>query len=85
MDNLFIHNQAVEAEMHTLGNVSNSISTHTIEKSNQESSLALLDQSTLASYLTSEFHFPKRKRKRGERKACSSNWTQKNIGETDNQ
>ncbi|CAN4096714.1 unnamed protein product [Withania somnifera] len=42
-------------------------------------------QSTLKSCLASEIHFPKNKRKRGERKASSGSWNRKKPGEPDSQ
>ncbi|XP_060208642.1 uncharacterized protein LOC132636017 isoform X2 [Lycium barbarum] len=41
------------------------------------------EQSTLKSCLASEIHFPKNKRKRGERKAGSGGWNRKMPGEPD--
>lgn len=41
------------------------------------------EQSTLKTSLASDFHFPKNKRKRGERKAGSGGWSLKNSGEPD--
>ncbi|KAK6116762.1 hypothetical protein DH2020_049495 [Rehmannia glutinosa] len=41
------------------------------------------DQSILESCLSSEIHFPKNKRKRGERKAGSANWSRQRPGEPD--
>lgn len=41
------------------------------------------EQSTLSSSLASEFHFPKNKRKRGERKASSGGWSLKHSSEPD--
>ncbi|KAK4421999.1 hypothetical protein Salat_2150600 [Sesamum alatum] len=41
------------------------------------------EQSTLKSCLASEIHFPKNKRKRGERKAGSGNWSRQRPGEPD--
>ncbi|KAL0432886.1 UNVERIFIED_CONTAM: hypothetical protein Slati_2622900 [Sesamum latifolium] len=46
-------------------------------------SLATPEQSTLKSCLASEIHFPKNKRKRGERKAGSGNWSRQRPGEPD--
>lgn len=43
------------------------------------------EQSTLKSCLASEIHFPKNKRKRGERKASSGGWNRKMPGEPDSQ
>ncbi|XP_016556199.1 uncharacterized protein LOC107855703 isoform X1 [Capsicum annuum] len=43
------------------------------------------EQSTLKSCLASEIHFPKNKRKRGERKASSGGWNRKIPGEPDSQ
>ncbi|KAJ9558720.1 hypothetical protein OSB04_013334 [Centaurea solstitialis] len=43
------------------------------------------DQSTLKSCLVSEFQIPKNKRKRGERKAGSGNWSRQLPGEPDSQ
>ncbi|XP_059291353.1 uncharacterized protein LOC132044834 [Lycium ferocissimum] len=43
------------------------------------------EQSTLKSCLASEIHFPKNKRKRGERKAGSGGWNRKMPGEPDSQ
>lgn len=43
------------------------------------------EQSTLKSYLASDFQFPKNKRKRGERKAGSGGWSKKCSGELDSQ
>lgn len=43
------------------------------------------DQSTLKSCLASEIHFPKNKRKRGERKASSGGWNRRMPGEPDSQ
>ncbi|KAH6778347.1 hypothetical protein C2S51_009659 [Perilla frutescens var. frutescens] len=40
-------------------------------------------QATLKSCLTSQIHFPKNKRKRGERKAGSGNWSRQRPGEPD--
>lgn len=42
---------------------------------------ATTDQSILKSCLSSEIHFPKNKRKRGERKAGSGNWSRQRPGE----
>ncbi|KAL7085848.1 hypothetical protein ACP275_14G303100 [Erythranthe tilingii] len=44
---------------------------------------ATTDQSILKSCLSSEIHFPKNKRKRGERKAGSANWSRQRPGEPD--
>ncbi|KAK4387905.1 hypothetical protein Sango_2397100 [Sesamum angolense] len=46
-------------------------------------SFATPEQSTLKSCLASEIHFPKNKRKRGERKAGSGNWSRQRPGEPD--
>ncbi|TMW96683.1 hypothetical protein EJD97_006995 [Solanum chilense] len=43
------------------------------------------EQSTLKSRLASEIHFPKNKRKRGERKAGSGGWNRRMPGEPDSQ
>ncbi|KAL3507044.1 hypothetical protein ACH5RR_032426 [Cinchona calisaya] len=43
------------------------------------------EQSTLKSCLASEIHFPKNKRKRGERKAGSGGWSRQLPGEPDSQ
>ncbi|KAA8527245.1 hypothetical protein F0562_034658 [Nyssa sinensis] len=43
------------------------------------------EQSTLKSCLASGIHFPKNKRKRGERKAGSGGWSRKHSGEPDSQ
>ncbi|KAJ7980644.1 Elongation factor [Quillaja saponaria] len=43
------------------------------------------DQSTLKSCLSTDVHFPKNKRKRGERKAASGGWSKKCSGEPDSQ
>ncbi|KAM7489558.1 hypothetical protein LguiB_027042 [Lonicera macranthoides] len=42
------------------------------------------EQSTLKSCLATEFHFPKNKRKRGERKAGAGGWSRQCPGEPDN-
>ena len=43
------------------------------------------EQSTLKSCLATEIHFPKNKRKRGERKAGSGGWSRQLPGEPDSQ
>ncbi|KAK9287756.1 hypothetical protein L1049_016196 [Liquidambar formosana] len=43
------------------------------------------EQSALKSSLVSEFHIPKNKRKRGERKAGSGGWSRRQSGEPDSQ
>ncbi|KAE8076633.1 hypothetical protein FH972_015270 [Carpinus fangiana] len=43
------------------------------------------EQSSLSSCLASEVHFPRNKRKRGERKAGSVGWSKKSSGEPDSQ
>ncbi|XP_043721128.1 uncharacterized protein LOC122668656 [Telopea speciosissima] len=41
------------------------------------------EQSTMKSCLASDFHVPKNKRKKGERKAGSGSWSKKSLGEPD--
>ncbi|KAL2242386.1 UNVERIFIED_CONTAM: hypothetical protein Sindi_0356600 [Sesamum indicum] len=54
-----------------------------LEPDTAAKSFATPEQSTLKSCLASEIHFPKNKRKRGERKAGSGNWSRQRPGEPD--
>lgn len=103
MDNILIHNEAAEMEMHTFQKPHNEsvVKLQDAEFSGEEESsdpplpavehdketkpVISQEQSTLKSCLASEIHFPKNKRKRGERKAGSGGWNRQLPGEPDSQ
>lgn len=93
VDNILIHNEAAEAEASTFKYDHNLSADKTQEAENSgedESNNATVlaceqetvgKQSSLKSCLATELHFPKNKRKRGERKAGSGNWSRQRPGE----
>ncbi|XP_009338129.3 uncharacterized protein LOC103930511 [Pyrus x bretschneideri] len=101
VDNVLIHNEAAEAEKHTLQMINNQPKEEheqpekdiheavfpTPQSDPAPSAEAALpqEQSTLESCLASDVSFPRNKRKRGERKAGSVVWSKKCSGEPDSQ
>lgn len=101
LDNMLVHDETTETERHTLRNCQHQVIVkQEVVKSEEEESTHLVpalesdtatkdavpqDQSTLKSCLVSEFQIPKNKRKRGERKAGSGNWSRQLPGELDSQ
>lgn len=96
MDNILIHNEAAEAENSAFkyNHYQSADKTQDAENSGEEESnrmesdmeakaTASPKEATLKSCLTSQLHFPKNKRKRGERKAGSGNWSRQRPGEPD--
>lgn len=99
VDNIFIQNEAAEVEgsalkySHTQSADKGQDAEHSGgEEESNKASLSALEpemvaatpqQATLNSCLTSQIHFPKNKRKRGERKAGSGNWSRQRPGEPD--
>lgn len=95
MDNILIQNEAAEVEGSSFKYSHNQSAekTQDAEHSGEDEStkavllalepLATPKQSILKSCLSSEIHFPKNKRKRGERKAGSGNWNRQRPGEPD--
>ncbi|KAL1532742.1 hypothetical protein AAHA92_32713 [Salvia divinorum] len=80
VDNILTQNETVETE----GANQSADKAHDAEHSGEEESnnkasiLGIeseVEANTLKSCLTSQIHFPKNKRKRGERKAASGNWS----------
>lgn len=99
LDNILIHNQVAEAETHTLINsntqhepekIGEEESTinpvlPTLEPDNLPKNANSQEHATPKPHLASDFHFPKNKRKRGERKAGMGNWSRQCPGEPDSQ
>ncbi|KAL6573442.1 hypothetical protein OROHE_001901 [Orobanche hederae] len=93
VDNMLIQNEAADIEGSTLKNTqdaensgeeeSNNPMLSALETAIVSKGVATTEQSVLKSSLSSEIHFPKNKRKRGERKAGSGNWTRQRPGEPD--
>ncbi|GFP93289.1 hypothetical protein PHJA_001473300 [Phtheirospermum japonicum] len=98
VDNMAIQNDAAEIEGSALKktqDADNSGGEEEEESNNNAMLLALepdmvetkgvetTEQSTLKSCLSEDIHFPKNKRKRGERKAGSGNWSRQRPGEPD--
>ncbi|KAL6578180.1 hypothetical protein OROMI_010508 [Orobanche minor] len=93
VDNMLIQNEAADIEGSTLKNTqdaensgeeeSNNPMLSALETAIVSKGVATPEQSVLKSSLSSEIHFPKNKRKRGERKAGSGNWTRQRPGEPD--
>lgn len=99
VDNIFIQNEAAEVEGSAFKYSHNQsadkgqdVEHSGGEEESNKASLSALEpemvaatpqQATLNSCLTSQIHFPKNKRKRGERKAGSGNWSRQRPGEPD--
>ncbi|KAL6527152.1 hypothetical protein OROGR_016242 [Orobanche gracilis] len=93
VDNMLIQNETADIEGSILKNTqdaensggeeSNSPMLSALETAIVSEGVATTEQSVLKSSLSSEIHFPKNKRKRGERKAGSGNWTRQRSGEPD--
>lgn len=93
VDNILIQNEAAEVEAaykysHNQSTDKAQDAEHSgEEESNNKASILAtesdVEAKTLKSCLTSQIHFPKNKRKRGERKAGSGNWGRQRPGEPD--
>ncbi|XP_051126391.1 uncharacterized protein LOC127248215 [Andrographis paniculata] len=84
VDNILVHNE-VEASTFECNPSLAFEKTHEAEMSaEEESNNTILEQPALKSGLASGIHFPKNKRKRGERKAGSGNWSRQRPGEQEN-
>ncbi|EYU36689.1 hypothetical protein MIMGU_mgv1a006787mg [Erythranthe guttata] len=82
----YSHNQSAEKilEAENSGGEEESNTNNAVEPADVAAKgFATTDQSVLKSCLSSEIHFPKNKRKRGERKAGSANWSRQRPGEPD--
>lgn len=92
VDSVLVHSEPAEAERHTfpeIGDQEESTTPSLIPKSeplSAEKSVGPPEPSTLKSCLaSSDVHFPRNKRKRGERKAGSGIWSRRSSGEADSQ
>lgn len=74
-----------EAEIGDQEESTNPPSIPTLEPLTVAKSVGPQEQSSLSSCLASEVHFPRNKRKRGERKAGSVGWSKRSSGEPDSQ
>ena len=83
VDNVLIHNEV--SEKGEQGESADPAAITTTESSIPAKSAMSQDQSALRSCLNNDVHFPKNKRKRGERKAGSGGWKKKGSGEPDSQ
>ncbi|KAL6504113.1 hypothetical protein OROGR_026036 [Orobanche gracilis] len=95
VDNMLIQNERAGIEGSTLKNTEDAensgeeesnnpmLSALALETAIVSKGVATTEQLVLKSSLSSEIHFPKNKRKRGERKAGSGNWTRQRPGEPD--
>ncbi|KAG8375883.1 hypothetical protein BUALT_Bualt09G0005500 [Buddleja alternifolia] len=87
VDNILIHEEAAEEGSKTeeAENSGEEESNTAIQFALEEAELVekTQEQSALESCLASEIHFPKNKRKRGERKAGSANWSRQRPAEPD--
>ncbi|XP_057777418.1 uncharacterized protein LOC130995923 isoform X2 [Salvia miltiorrhiza] len=93
VDNILIQNEAAEVEgafkySHNQSADKAQDAEHSgEEESNNKASILAIESdveaNTLKSCLTSQIHFPKNKRKRGERKAGSGNWSRQRPGEAE--
>ncbi|XP_042037877.1 uncharacterized protein LOC121783768 [Salvia splendens] len=89
VDNILVQNEAAEVEgafkdSHNQSADKAQDAEHSgEEESNSKASVLAVEANTLKSCLTSQIHFPKNKRKRGERKAGSGNWSRQCPSEPD--
>lgn len=82
----YSHNQSADKTQdaeHSGDEESNKASLSALEPDMVAKATSTPQHSTLNSCLTSQIHFPKTKRKRGERKAGSGNWSRQRPGEPD--
>ncbi|XP_047973307.1 uncharacterized protein LOC125215799 [Salvia hispanica] len=77
VDNILIQNEAAEVEgANQFADKAQDVEHSGEEESNNKASiLGDVEANTLKPSITSQIHFPKNKRKRGERKAASGNWS----------
>ncbi|KAG6409310.1 hypothetical protein SASPL_127347 [Salvia splendens] len=82
VDNILVQNEAAEVEV---ADKAQDVEHSGEEKSNNKASVLAVESkaNSLKSCLTSRIHFPKNKRKRGERKAGSGNWSRQCPSEPD--
>ncbi|XP_042034784.1 uncharacterized protein LOC121781149 [Salvia splendens] len=79
VDNILIQHEAAEVE--GANQFADKAQDAEEESNNKASILGDVEANTLKSCLTSQIYFPKNKRKRGERKAASGNWSRHWPGE----